>query len=802
MSLKIYKKKRNFKKTPEPKGEKKTSQSKRLYVIQKHAASHLHYDFRLELDGVLKSWAVPKGPSLDPNVKRLAVHVEDHPISYGSFEGTIPKGQYGGGAVMLWDEGEWQIKDANADKAYKSGNMTFELKGKKLKGLWKLVQIKKDPKNWLLIKIKDKYARPSEDYDITEKKPLSIVSKKSIEQLSGLNPKKKVSSKASRMPTFISPQLATLTDKPPYGDKWLHEIKFDGYRLICFIKNGNIKLITRGHQDWTDKFPAIVKKLKTLKLPNVIMDGEVVVLDEKQHSNFQLLQNTINNKIKSPMIYYLFDLIYHDNHDISSLPLLERKKLLHSLIKSTKDGNVRYSDHVIGNGNAAYQKACRLSLEGIISKLINSTYHQKRTKDWLKVKCIHRQEFIVIGYTKPRGERKFFGSLLLAIYSDNKLKYCGHVGTGSTDDSLKSMAQLLKKYETSSIPISTRPSGIKNVTWVKPKIIVEVEFSEWTNEGILRHPSFKGLRKDKSPTEVTMETPTPPANKDFPYHLTSPDKILYPEGHITKIELAKFYDNIQKWVLPYVINRPLTLVRCPQGIKSKCFFQKHLAEAKVKHIYGITIKEKNKKGKYIYIKDIDGLIALVQLGVLEIHPWNCQIDQIEKPDMIIFDLDPAPDVPWKKVIDAAHYLKEQLAKIHLTSFVKTTGGKGLHIVVPIKRGPSWSDIKEFSHAFVETITLLKPRLFIDKMTKSKRTHKIYIDYLRNQRGATAVAAYSTRARENAPVSTPLAWNELSTRIKSNTFTLNNLPKRLLQLKKDPWKDFYDTKQSINLKNIK
>lgn len=769
MDLKIYKKKRDFKKTAEPRAKKENSRSKKLYVIQKHAASHLHYDLRLELNGVLKSWAIPKEPSLDPHVKRLAVHVEDHPLSYGSFEGTIPKGQYGGGTVMLWDKGEWQIEGDSAEKSYKKGSLTFSLTGKKLKGLWKLVQIKKDPKNWLLIKIADKYACSKTEYDIAQKK--------------------------STMPTYVFPQLATLVDKPPYGKEWLHEIKLDGYRLICFIKENKITLMTRRNQDWTYKFPTIIKKLKKLNLPDVILDGEIVALDNKQHSNFQLLQNAINNKIKTHLFYYVFDVIYYEDHDVSDFPLIERKKLLHSFISSTTDPEVRYSDHVIGNGNLVFKKACQLSLEGIVSKSISSPYIQKRTKNWLKVKCSKRQEFIVLGFTKPQGKRQFFGSLLLGFYADNKkLTYCGHVGTGFTDASLKSMFNLLKKHITSISPLLKNPSGIKNVTWVNPEIIIEVEFSEWTEDRILRHPSFKGLRKDKSPNEVNMERPAK-------INLTNPDKILYPKQNITKLALATFYEGIQKWILPYIINRPLAIVRCPEGHKKECFYQKHLSKNKIKSLYSVNIKEKEKTQKYIYIKDHDGLMALIQLGVLEIHPWSCRIDNIEKPDMIIFDIDPAPDIPWKKVIQAARFIRKQLEKINLKSYVKTTGGKGLHLVVPIKRGPSWSDIKDFSRAFVNAITALKPEDFINTMSKAKRASKIYIDYLRNQRGATAIATYSTRAKENASVATPLSWDELSTRIKSDSFTINNLSKKLSQLKNDPWKDFFHTGQTLKFKEI-
>lgn len=838
MALQTYRKKRDFKKTSEPFGKKKRTKEKYLYVIQKHAASHLHYDFRLELDGVLKSWAVPKGPSLDPTVKRLAVHVEDHPIEYGSFEGIIPKGQYGGGTVMLWDTGTWEPQDEDPEAAYKKGSLKFILKGKKLKGLWKLVQIKSDPKNWLLIKGNDKYARPSTDYDITDDKPLSAASKKSMEKItekythvwtdSGSRKRKKDNSasekkskklaaaikimdleniKKSKMPENISPELCTLVDEPPSNKEWLHEIKFDGYRLICYIKNNKVTFMTRGKQNWTRKFQSIANALEKLKLPNAILDGEVVALDEKLRYNFGLLQARLSEKSDSDLIYYIFDIIYCDGYDLSDVPLQKRKNFLKQFISSAGDDYVRYSDHIIGNGPAVFKKSCQLNLEGIVSKSIDSPYTQRRTREWLKMKCKKRQEFVVTGFTKPGGKRNYFGSLLLGTFSkDKKLQYRGHVGTGFDETTLEAMSKLLKKYITQKMPFKSLPPDVKNVTWVKPKLVVEVEFAEITRDGILRQPSFKGIRNDKPAKKIVIETPhsldeikSMNTLKRNDFSLSNPDRILYPEANITKLDLAEYYEEIHQWILPYIINRPLTLLRCPKGWNNKCFYQKHLHDISTKHLYKIDIKEKSKTRTYTYIKDLDGLLSLVQLGVLEIHAWGCHIDDIEHPDMITFDLDPAPDVPWSKVMQCAKFIRKQLTAIKLNSFVKTTGGKGLHIVVPIKPYYDWSQIKDFTHAFVAALVAQNPHDFVSTITKSKRKGKIFIDYLRNQRGATAVAAYSTRARENCPVSTPLSWEELSSKIKSNTFTIQNLPKRLKKLKKDPWAGFLKLKQSLKFK---
>lgn len=811
MSLKKYQQKRNFKKTPEPAVAGRVSKSKHLYIIQKHAASHLHYDFRLEMDGVLKSWAVPKGPSLDPQVKRLAVQVEDHPVSYGSFEGIIPHGQYGGGTVMLWDKGKWE-----PDGDYKKGDITFILKGEKLKGAWKLVQIKRDPKNWLLMKLKDEYARAENEYDVLTQQPLSVSSGRDMaeiadgKKLSKKNKTKKtvelLGVKKSKMPAKISPELATLVDKAPVGKKWLHEIKFDGYRLICVVQQSKVRMFTRNHHDWTAKIPAIATAIKNLNLTNTILDGELVALDDQQHSNFQLLQNTLNEKLHKPLFYFVFDVIYHDGCDLSAMPLLERKKILKSIIDSHKEKNIQFSEYVIGNGPAIFVEACKLKLEGIISKDVQSTYVQKRTRQWLKVKCVKRQEFIVGGYTKPAGSRQYFGSLLLGFYTDdNELQYCGHVGTGFTAVSLQAVYKLLKANEINKMPFSTKPTDIKDVKWVQPKIVVEVEFNEWTREGILRHPSFKGLRKDKSAQQVTLElvkplnSPKKTTSKKngsiLNYHFTHLARILYPEQGITKQNLAEFYLDIGRWILPYIINRPLTLVRCPQGGFEDCFFQKHADEQLPAGIYTFDIFKKNKKEKYLYIKDIQGLMALVQMGVLEIHPWGCQVDDVDKPDMITFDLDPGPEVKWSQVIKTAMLIKNQLNEIGLKCFVKTSGGKGLHIVLPIKRERSWAEVKAFASALVDSIVAQDPTHCTRTVTKSKRQGKIFIDYLRNTRGATAVAAYSTRARTNAPVSTPLSWDELTAKIKSTSYNLSNLRQRLQQLKADPWRQFYKLKQS-------
>ncbi len=776
----------------------------------------------------MKSWAVPKGPSLDPHVKRLAVHVEDHPLAYGSFEGLIPAGEYGGGVVLLWDTGTWECHEPNAQAAYKKGQLSFSLKGKKLKGSWKLIRLNNDPKNWLLMKVEDQYSKLENIYNVLEKKPKSVKSAYNLEKLSThlkARPlaKKIVSKKTSaakvqddKMPTSISPELATLVNKPPTGEQWLHEVKFDGYRILAFIHHNKVSLKTRGQKDWTTKFKALEKTLGKLPLKSAIFDGEVVALNPEQRSDFQLLQNSIHNQDTSNLIYYIFDLLYYDGKDLTQLPLSQRKAILQKLIP-TSSKTLRYSDHLRGQGEKLFKESCHLALEGIVSKNANSAYEQKRSSDWLKVKCIKRQEFLVLGFTEPKGKRAGFGSLLLGVNSkDEGLSYCGHVGTGFTEDSLATMTKRLKKQVSQETPLLRAPKGIGRVTWVKPTIIVEVEFTEWTKDGILRHPSFKGIRSDKKPADIIREEPKKTmtlnsaknkkkktsllSNEDTT--LTHPDKILYPEKGIIKLALATYYKDIQDWILPHLIKRPLTLVRCPQGWTQQCFFQKHLNENHDKALYSTIIQEEHAKEPYLYLKNAAGLQALVQLNALEIHSWGCHITKIENPDLITFDLDPSPEVAWKKVIETAFLLKEELEKLHLQSFVKTTGGKGLHVVLPIEPKYNWKEIVIFTHTFVNYLVSLKPDLYLATMSKTKRKNKIFLDYLRNQRGATAVVPYSTRAKENAPVATPLSWDELTIKLKSDSFNLHNLPERLKTLKKDPWEDFFAIKQKLRLPSAK
>jgi bifunctional non-homologous end joining protein LigD len=838
MGLKEYHRKRDFSSTSEPYGKyKKHKKQQLVYLIQKHAASHMHYDFRLELEGSLKSWAVPKGPSLDPKIKHLAVHVEDHPLEYANFEGIIPEGQYGGGTVMIWDQGYWDPLDEDPIAAYHKGNLSILLHGKKLQGRWKLIRTRggsSGKEQWLLFKVTDEHSRSEKDYDITVQQPFSAKSDRSLKEIKEdsdrvwtskgeqtKHPDKKTPRKkklpkinlakleGTKKSTFLNevrPELATLVTTPPAGDNWLHEIKWDGYRLLIQVRKGKIRLLTRRGNDWTDHFPALLAALTKLNLKDIILDGEVVALDKERKANFQLLQNSLEESaIKTPLIFYAFDLLYYDGYSLLGSPLIERKQLLKKILAVQRaTPEIKYNDHVIGKGSIVFQNACDLNLEGIIAKKITSHYIEQRTKDWLKIKCTQRQEFVIGGFTDPKSSREYFGALLLGYYEGKDLIYCGKVGTGFTQSSLKELSVTLKKHEQKKMPFVHYPEkNTRHIHWLQPVLVSEIEFLSITSEGLLRHPSFKGLRLDKRATAVNLEepkdmpTPNEPSSKIVKF--TNLNKVLYPQLGITKKDLLSYYENVAELILPHIKNRPLTLVRCPHGAEAKCFYQKHYNESIPKSLKEVQIEDNKGREPYLYLNNIDGLFGIVQMGVLELHPWGSTIKSVEKPDRIIFDLDPAPDVSWQEVIKTANLLRQFLEQLGLVSFVKTTGGKGLHVVVPIRAALDWDDIKDFTKQIADLIVELNPNKYIATMSKAKRVGKVFIDYLRNSRGATSIAPYSTRAKANGSIAMPLYWDELTTKIHSDSFTLENINKRLKSLKSDPWEDMLKTKQSITIK---
>lgn len=855
MLLEEYWKKRHFDRTPEPRGGKIKHKSGSSFVIQKHAATRLHYDFRLEMGGVLKSWAVPKGPSYDPTEKRLAVHVEDHPIEYGAFEGIIPQHEYGGGTVMLWDHGTWE-PEGDALKSYEKGTLKFSLRGEKLRGRWALVRMGRKPakgekENWLLIKERDEYAEPGSKDGVVEAFPLSVVTQRSLDEIAaevgektgrkrapGAKPKKvlpKVSQVAHTpsvpMPAFIQPQLATLVDRMPPGEDWIHEIKYDGYRILARIDRGTVTLFTRNENDWSAQLPSLVQALKQMPVEQAWLDGEIVRMDSEGKTSFGDLQDALSRGADGELDYFVFDLMFFDGHDLRKLPLIERKKLLEPLIAATNLPSVRYSDHIVGAGDVFQRHACKLALEGVISKRPAEPYRSRRSRDWVKVKCLQRQEFVIGGFSDGAGTRNGFGALLLGVYEDGELRYAGRVGTGFTAQSLADLTRQLQAIEQPKSPFSNSPKGAmaRGVHWVKPELVAEVAFTNWTGEGVLRHPSFQGLRRDKSARQAIREQAEPapqessavqksratanakPRKKEDAEDavagitLSNPTRVLFTEG-CTKRDLARYYAAIENWVLPHVANRPLTLVRCPEGTGKSCFFQKHANEKVPDVIKRVDVSlAGDKEPPYLWIDSLAGLIALVQMGVLEVHTWGSSLSDVNKPDRIIFDLDPDPGVAWERIVEASLLVRNRLEDLGLTSFVKTTGGKGVHVVAPVKPELGWDEVKAFTKRIADDFASEDPSRFTAKMSKALRKDRIFIDYLRNGRGATAVAAYSARAKPRATVSVPITWEELVVdRVKPDQFTIASLPKRLQKLKGDPWAEYDSVRQSLRsaLKKLK
>jgi bifunctional non-homologous end joining protein LigD len=859
MSLREYQRKRHFQKTPEPRGTTHPP-SGRMFVVQKHAASHLHYDFRLEMDGVLKSWAVPKGPCLDPSVKRLAMQVEDHPVEYGSFEGIIPKGEYGGGTVMLWDHGEWEPV-GDPEEGYRTGKFKFRLHGQKLRGGWMLVRTggRSSPdaprRQWLLFKVQDDEAKPISDVDILDEMPLSVTTGRNMPDIAadrdqvwgdkdGAARRKPVGTRAATapaqfrsarktgapMPARIDAQLATRADEAPSGNQWLHEVKFDGYRIICRLDNRHVKLISRNHKDWTERFVAIADAARTLPARQAIFDGEIVALRPDGVSDFQSLQNAYQDRRGALLHYFIFDLLYLDGKDLTPAPLEERRAALAALLKKTDlPPPIHLSEEIEGNGPAFLRAACQKGLEGIISKRRDRPYVPGRGSDWLKIKCVQTDEFVIGGYTDPEGARVGFGALLLGYHdAKGELIYAGKVGTGYGDSTLKALFKKLEPLRGDQSPFRDHKRAVKGTHWVAPTLVAQVTFGSRTRSGLLRHASFQGLREDKSAHEVTREKALPlravlkegPARKRSPsrpdattkdnveydtarklfagVRLTSPDKILYPEQDITKLELANYYRSVADWMLPQVADRPLVLVRCPQGRDKECFYQKHPGPGSPDAFRLVSIAEKTKAEPYIVVDDIRGLISLAQVGALEVHAWGAHAETLEQPDRLIFDLDPDPEVAWARVVQSARQIREFLQQLGLESFVKTTGGKGLHLVVPVEPSHAWETVKDFCKRIADAIVRADSSHYTANMSKAARRGKIYLDYLRNGRGATAVVAYSTRARPGAPVSTPLSWDELSPRIHSDHFTIRNVMKRLNALKRDPWRKIGSVRQSLDL----
>ena len=892
MGLEVYRRKRKFEVTPEPRGHTARGKGNR-FVIQKHAARRLHYDFRLELDGVMKSWAVTKGPSLVPGEKRLAVHTEDHPIEYNTFEGTIPQGEYGGGTVMIWDRGHW-IPDGDPHKGYRKGHLDFALEGEKLRGRWHLVRMNrragesKEP--WLLIKARDEEAREVNDPDILEQEPLSVVSGRSMPEIAEGKGRKRVwhsnrsvadnvksgaikgaraptserasarpkqsrreqkaqrsgekddSSGSAALPKFVPPSLATLRDQAPSEPGWLHEIKFDGYRIQARIDRGRVALLTRKGLDWTDKFPNVAAAAAKLGARSALIDGEIMVEDERGVASFSGLQAALKAGEANSFIYYVFDLLHLDGRDLTALPLIGRKQQLKRLIGEKAEGPIRYSEHFEEAGPLVLRHACEMGLEGIVSKRADAPYRGGRSEAFIKTKCANSQEFVVGGYSLSTVLPKAIGALVVGYFDRGRLIYAGRIGTGYTRAVAADLWKRLHPLETEKASFDQIPreeARRRDIKWVEPKMVIESEFRGWTADALVRQAAFKGVREDKPPQEVFREMPASGASdadaskraaaastavatrtqargsgkpgsktktkvrsstgsssgeeQKSEVRFTHPDRVYWLDVGVTKQALADYYRAVWRWMGPHLIDRPLALVRCPDGTKGECFFQKH-ASAGLDDKYLKMVIDKNRR-QVLAVEDLDGLLSLVQAGVLEVHVRGSRIDRLDICDRIVFDIDPGPDVPWTQVVAAARDVRARLAAIDLVSFVKLSGGKGLHVVLPTA-GADWETTKAFAQTVALAMHAESPDRYVVKMTKSLRPGKLFIDYFRNSLEQTSVAAYSTRARPGAPVSVPLTWEELGRSKGGAQYTVLNLGKRLLGLKQDPWQEMERLKQRL------
>ena len=918
--LERYRSMRDFSHTAEPSGTgpntntfamRKPTTSRGLpFVIQKHAASHLHYDFRLSWAGVLKSWAIAKGPSYNPLERRLAIEVEDHPLEYGGFEGIIPQGQYGGGTVMIWDQGSWwpQLGSENVDACLRAGHLKFEMNGSKMKGKWALIRMNnhdassKEKPQWLLIKEHDKYERDSTNPAITDERPNSSVTGRSINQIAAAQdhvwnsnhddpdtkpaPKKSASSHAKKSPAaksapkprpiptvsldtlphehqpdFISPQLALESTSTPNTDDWLHELKLDGYRIQARKSGSQVQLLTRKGIDWTHRMPAIAHAVARLPADDCTLDGEVVVLASNGNSSFALLQASFQNAETHPLAYFVFDLLHLDGHDPRDLTLRERKQLLANLLpapaanRDPDDETIHLSEDIPGNGETVFRHACTLHAEGIISKRADAPYRSTRSGDWLKSKCLHEQELVIAGFTLSSEGPDRIGSLILGYYppvkrgprKPRKLIYAGRTGTGFSQKLRRELLTQLVQLRVPEPPFDHVPhDATRGVFWVRPVLVAQIRFATWTSDNLVRQAAFLGLREDKSADEVTRESPsaapqpkrehasskstktkprthashraetlqhfTLPTSKSKPakstlavragLRLTHPDKILDPTSGLTKQQLADYYALVADRILPYIANRPLSLVRCPNGSTKPCFFQKHVTASLPPGIKTIDIQDKTSAvpEPYITLDTPEAILSLAQMNVLEIHPWGSTNDNLEHPDRLIFDLDPDADLPWLTVAAAAAEVRQRLKNLGLESFLKLTGGKGLHIVAPIKPTLTWAELKTAAHSLALSLERDNPELYLTKMTKSSRVGKIFIDYLRNQRGATAVAPYSPRARAGAPISLPLAWSALN-RDEHPILSVHDVVASNTRLRPDPWKALLTTHQQLQPKQF-
>lgn len=853
--LSRYKAKRDFNVTQEPSGAGRLKASKRVrFVIQKHDATRLHYDLRLELDGVFKSWAVTRGPSLDPQDKRLAVEVEDHPLDYGDFEGTIPKGQYGGGTVMLWDRGYWEPEGKMTPQdALAKGDLKFTLDGQKVQGSFVLVRMKNDRDggkrtNWLLIKHHDEHAVDSHG-DAVLDEATSVASGRTMDQIAAGNGKKpkafmvaggpiaadavwdsshglaaderkaesvrsprKGGSKNATMPDFIAPQLCKSLARPPSAAGWLHEIKFDGYRIQARIVDGTATLKTRKGLDWTDKYPAIADAVSAL--PDAILDGEICAVDDHGAPDFAALQAAMSEGKTEDLIYFAFDLLFEATKDWRGRPLIERKVRLQALLQEHDDPRLRFVDHFETGGDAVLKSACRLSLEGIVSKQADAPYSSGRSNSWAKSKCRAGHEVVIGGWAKTEGK---FRSLLVGVNRGESFVYVGRVGTGYGAGKVRTLLPRLEALKSKTSPFTglNQPKRDPDVEWVKPELVAEIEFAGWTTDGQVRQASFKGLRADKPAAEVEADEPADPVEIEVPEPeaprktptrrrshakatimgvlISNPDKPLWPDAGddtpVTKEDLASYFESVGSWMIDHIKGRPCSIIRAPDGIGGEQFFQRHAMKSTSNLLELVTVSGDRKP--YLQIDRIEGLAAVAQVAALELHPWNCVPGQPDVPGRLVFDLDPGPDVAFSRVVEAAREIRDRLEALGLVSFCKTTGGKGLHVVTPLKVGKSstltWDEAKAFAHDVCLQMARDAPDQYLVKMSKKLRNGRIFLDYLRNDRMATAVAPLSPRARPGATVSMPLTWAQVRADLDPKRFTIRTVP--ALLAKTTAWDEY-------------
>lgn len=858
MALAKYRAKRDFSLTREPKGENVARAGIQRshagsFVIHKHDATRLHYDLRLEVDGVYKSWAVPKGPSLDPSEKCLAVEVEDHPLEYGAFEGTIPKGQYGGGTVMAWDRGEWRsVTKGSPSAALKAGHLKFSLNGTKLHGEWTLIRMKsragETKNNWLLVKAEDEWARVGRKGDVRISMDTSVDTGRSMDEIAAgaavatgtdklraTKKNAKTKSEPERAPSShrkvpeaapaegavreerpreLTPQLAVLGKGLPEGSEWVHEIKFDGYRLLAHVEGGTVSLITRSGKDWTARFASLAKDLEGLGLPDCIIDGEAVVLNEAGVSDFGALQGVLSGERTGTIHFYAFDLPWLSGWNLQACTLASRRALLQPLVSGK--GRIRFSENIEGEGAAIMQHACRLHLEGIISKRVDSVYESKRSGTWIKTKCGGRQEMVIAGFTPPQRSRSSFGALLMGVYAANgEFVFAGKVGTGFSEAVLATLGKKMKGLAVAACPFAEVPRGpgLSGITWIEPKLVAEVAFAEWTSDGKLRQPVFHGLREDKDAKAVRREVvgkdgpevkPMPKKNRARKTALdaamggvviTHPERVVFPSLGLTKADVAEYYERVMDHFLPFVVNRPLSLVRCPGGSEKGCFFQKRLTHP-LAGVKSISIKDAKGTQPAVVVESAEGVMSLVQNNVLEFHAWGSTMKDPEKADHVVFDLDPGPGVDASAIAETAKMIRGQLEALELESFLLVSGGKGLHVVAPLRPPVDFAIVKPFAKAIADGLAETHPDALTSTLSKAARGGKIFIDYLRNGRGATSIVPFSTRNRAAASVAVPIPWSAVA-RTAPDAYTLAEVPAMLKRRKVDPWAEYFTIRQTIS-----